>query len=628
MKLQFIILPLLLITSCGQGAKEEKKEPEAKMQGAIEVVETVADTLLQNGHIGFDEVNSAAKSRTLPVVEMTNFDSFIDEDDYDEVDANALKLDQIYPDFNNENYRFRPIAYYQVPLSNNFHTIVITLLKGEHEMKTVLINYDTEGKPIAHEEVAFDEIAESMSRTVSRISEIKLTVNRIFWGNIREVEEIEYEIRGDGTIKKIAAKKLNDSVENFTMINSVLMDLKLDWVQTKTNLISTKEYPANPDETIVIIPEIVDEGEQYFELNSHIVIADNQSGKITHHYFESNQNNQWVSDAIELDDIQVDPNSFKITENKVAFGLYVSYFGHSRVNPYQNTTLSLFMKSGDSLIKVLSDYTIVNNGGEWNGDCDGKFKDEEKAVVVSTKKTNGCFDILINNKITETKSFNDHDGECQTETSFHFKNTVLEFNGKTYVETDAEGISYTEYHPKELKNLHIDNFDVAHSLELNGYGIVSGNYVPEDGKHFASDTETETDWGDRLLMLDASNKILFESKGVGDVYLFEPHFYKSDASDKIIIICQKANEYPFGGEAFMLENGDLKRIGTLDIEPYDENLDNYLTDVLEINEIEGTIVFALKSDQVILKPGSEGTLKTNKNVIYVYQNNELVLKTN
>lgn len=626
MKFQFIILLLLLITSCGQGTKEEKKEPEAKMQGAIEVVETVADTHRQNGHIGFDEVISAAKSRTLPVVEMTNFDSFIDEDDYDEIDAEALKLDQIYPDFNNENHLFRLIAYYQVPLSNNFHTIVITLLKGEHEMKTVLINYDTGGSPIAHQEVAFDEVAEGMSRTVSRISENKLTVNKIFWGNTKEVEEIGYEIRGDGTIEKVGTKRLNDSVENFTMINSVLMDLKLDWVQTKTNLISTKEYPDYPDETIVVIPEIVDEGEQYFDLNSHIVIADNRSGKITHHYFESNQTNQWVSDAIELDDIQMAPNAFKITENKSAFGLYASYFGHSRANPYQNKTLSLFMKSENSLIKVLADYTVVNNGGEWNGDCDGKFKDEEKAVVLSTKKTNGHFDVLINNKITETKSFKDNDGECQTEASFHFENSILEFNGKAYVETDAEGISYAEYQPQELKNFQIENFDVAHSFELNGYKIVSGNYYPEDGKHFASDTETETDWGDRLLLLDASNEIIFQSKGVGDVYLFEPHFYKSDVSNKIIIICQKANEYPFGGEAFMFENGSLKYIGTLDIEEDDE--ENYLTDILEIKEREGTLVFALKSEEVILKPGSEDMFKTNKNVIYVYQNNELALKTN
>ena len=540
--------------------------------------------------------------------------------------SEALKLDQIYPDFNNENHLFRLIAYYQVPLSNNFHTIVITLLKGEHEMKTVLINYDTGGSPIAHQEVAFDEVAEGMSRTVSRISENKLTVNKIFWGNTKEVEEIGYEIRGDGTIEKVGTKRLNDSVENFTMINSVLMDLKLDWVQTKTNLISTKEYPDYPDETIVVIPEIVDEGEQYFNLNSHIVIADNRSGKITHHYFESNQTNQWVSDAIELDDIQMAPNAFKITENKVAFGLYASYFGHSRSNPYQNKTLSLFMKSEDGLIKVLADYTVVNNGGEWNGDCDGKFKDEEKAVVLSTKKTNGHFDVLMNNKITETKSFKDNDGECQTEASFHFENSILEFNGKAYVETDAEGISYAEYQPQELKNFQIENFDVAHSFELNGYKIVSGNYYPEDGKHFASDTETETDWGDRLLLLDTSNEIIFQSKGVGDVYLFEPHFYKSDVSNKIIIICQKANEYPFGGEAFMFENGSLKYIGTLDIEGDDE--ENYLTDILEIKEMEGTLVFALKSEEVILKPGSGDMFKTNKNVIYVYQNNELALKTN
>ena len=76
----------------------------------------------------------------------------------------------------------------------------------------------------------------------------------------------------------------------------------------------------------------------------------------------------------------------------------------------------------------------------------------------------------------------------------------------------------------------------------------------------------------------------------------------------------------------MFENGSLKYIGTLDIEGDDE--ENYLTDILEIKEMEGTLVFALKSEEVILKPGSGDMFKTNKNVIYVYQNNELALKTN
>lgn len=624
MKLQFIIPLLLLITSCGQGTKKEKKEPEVQIQGAIEVVEIATDTLPQSNHFGFDEAIRDAKSKTLPVVEMTNFDSFIDEDDYEEIAFKALKLNQIYPDFNAEGRNYRAIAMYTVPISDNFHSIVVTALKSEHEMETMLINYDTEGNIIDHKQVAFDEIAESMSRTVSRISENKLVVNRIFWGNIREVEEIEYEIRGDGTIKKIDAKRLNDSFENFTLINSVLMDLKLDWVQTKTDLITTLEHPDNPNESIVVIPEVVDEGEQYFDLNSHIVIADNRSGKITHNYFESSQTNNWVSDAIELNKIQIDATAFKIAENKIAFGLSVSHFGHSRVNPYTNKTLSLFVKSGDSLLKVLADYPVESNGGEWNGDCEGEFVEERKTLVESTEKTNGHFDILVNSKTTNTKSFEDKIDECQTETIVNLNNTILKFDGQNYIENQVESKSFSEFHPQKLENIQIDKMHIENAYQLEGFKIVAGFYEPVNGQNVAPDTEK--DLGDRLLMLDSSNNMVYKSQGVGDLYLFEPHFYKSDTSDNVIIICQMAFEYPFGGEAFMLETGTLKHIGTLDMEGDDE--ENYLTEILEINEMEGTTVFALKSKEVILKPGSEDMFKTNKNVIYVYQNNELALKTN
>lgn len=625
MKIQYHIALLVLAISCGQGPKTNK-EPEIETQGAVEIIETALDTLPKSVHLDFAEVIANSQTKKLPHIEDTNFDSFIDEDDYDKVDAKALKLDQIYPDFNSEGHNYRAITIYKIPVNTNFHTIVTTIQHGDNEMETIIINYDTEGNIIDHKQVAFDEIAEGMSRTVSRISESKLTVNKIFWGNTKEVEEIEYEIRGNGTIEKVSVKRLNDSFKNFALINGVLTDLNLDWVQTKTDLITTLEHPDNPNESIVVIPEVVDEGEQYFDLNSHIVIADNRSGKIMNKYFESHQTNQWISDAIELNEIQIAPNLFEITENKVAFGLYVSYFGHSRVNPYQNKTLSLFMKSKDSLIKVLANYTVAMNRGEWDGDCDGRFKGEEKAVVMSTKKTNDHFDILINNKITETKIFKDNDGECQTEKSFHVKSNVLKFNGSTYTEHDSGAILFSEYDPEKLEGIHIDRFDVDHAYQLEAFKIAAGSYKPENGRTVAPDTET--DWGDRLLMLDASNKIVYQSKGIGDAYLFEPHFYKSNASDKVIIICQMAFEYPFGGEAFILENGTLKSMGTLEIEPHDENLDNYLTDVLEINEIEGSLVFALKSEEVILKPGSEDTLKSNKNVIYVYQNNELALKTN
>ena len=628
MKLQHIIPLLLLIISCRQGT-QEKKEPEVKMQGAIEVVETVTDTSSQNGHSGFDEAIGAAKSKTLPVVEMTNFDSFIDEDDYDEIDANALKLDQIYPDFNNENYSFRPIAYYQVPLSNNFHTIVITLLKGEHEMTTVLINYDTEGKPIAHEEVGFDEIAESMSRTVSRISENKLTVNRIFWGNIREVEEIEYEIRGDGTIKKVGTKKLNDSFENFTLINSVLMDLKLDWIQTKTNLIRTLEDPNNLYETIVVIPEIVDEGDHYFELNSHILVVDNRSGKITHKYFESKKTNEWISDAIELNGIQIDSNSYQISEDKIAFGVSVSYFGHSQVNPYSNKKLSLFVKSGDSLVKILSNYTIENYHGEWDGDCDGGFNETKKSLRMSQEKTNGYFDISVTKEMIFSEQFKDKNGECLITEKISTENTILKFNGWRYAEYGLDAKLYYEFHPQKVENIAVDKVHVNHAHQLEDFKFVEGYYKPVDGKIVPPDTEKNQ--GHRLFMLNADNEIIYKSIGFGEAYLFEPHFYKSTASNKIIIICQKWFEYPFGGEVFILENENVKHIGSLEVEGYnpEQDDDKIMTEIVEITEGKNDLVFSFKTDKLVLNPGLENeNIVPNHNVRYVYKNNKLSLLWN
>ncbi len=612
-----------LIISCGQGSKL-KKDSHVEAQGAIEVIEQGLETPSQGANLAFDNVMGNAKTKKLPHIETTNFDSFIDEDDYEEIDAKALKLDQIYPDFGSEGRNYRAIAMYTLPINTSFNSVVITLLKSGHEMETVLVNYDSEGNPIAHQVVAYDEVAESLSQTVTRISEDRLTVNRIFWADIKEVEEIEYEIRGDGTLEKIGAKKLNDTFENFTLINSVLTDLKSDWVKIKTNLITSAPYPNNSDETIIVIPEIVDEGIQYVDLDSHLVIADNRTGNITHTYFESHKTNTWVSDAIELNKVALETTPYQLAEDKMAFGLTVSHVGHSSVNPYATKTLSLFVKSGDSLQKVLADYTIENYGGEWNGDCDGEFTGEKKTFIISQDQTNGYADIYVTNEITFSENAKDKKGECLICEKHQTKNAVLKFNGKTYTETDAESTLYSEFHPKKLESFAIKNFDVDQAYQWGGFKFVAGNYQPVNGKMPAADTEK--DWGDRLLLLNASNTIVFRSRGVGEAYLFEPHFYKSEASDKIIIICQMAFEYPFGGEAFIFENGALTYIGTLDIEAYAaDDSGKYMTDIVEITEGKTGIQFAFRADKLVLKPGSEDEVHVNNKVRYVYKNNALSL---
>ncbi|SFU20265.1 hypothetical protein SAMN04489724_0282 [Algoriphagus locisalis] len=621
MKTSYFAL-FLIILSCGSGTQKDKSTT-----GAIELIDRAKETISSGVATGFLETINSSKTKKLPQLERTNFDSFVDESEYAQIDVKALKLGQVYPERNFEDPNVRAIDMYTLPIRDDFHSVVVTVLKSEHEMESILINYTTEGDIIDHELVSYDEIAESMSQVVSRISENRLTVNKIFWGNTKEVEQIEYEIRWDGTIEKVNTISLNKFFTDFNLIDDVLTGLELDWVQTKTTMIKTKVFPDNPNEVFLIIPEVVDEGEQFFELNSHILIADKPTGKITHNFFESNQTNQWVSDAIELRNITIDTAQYPLAEETKAYGIQVEYLGMSRVNPYSNQTWSLFIKSGDKLKKILSNYSIKDFRGEWDGDCNGEFVSEEKIVFPGTHKTKGYFDFLVNKKITESKDYKNEDEECQTENSYQFNNSILKFNGTKYneVKDGLETKSYSQIHPKKLTNFQIEQFEVEQAYELNGQKIITGNYKPEKGSHYTSSTESQFDWGDRLLMLDSENDVVFQSLGFGDLYLFEPHFYQAKASNKIIIICQKAFEYPFGGEVFILEESSIKHIGTLAIEGNEEG--KYLTERLDIQEIDNSLVFSLKSDQLTLKPGEESSTQVS-NAIYVYQGDQLILKTN
>ncbi|MCF6351925.1 MAG: hypothetical protein L3J06_02840, partial [Cyclobacteriaceae bacterium] len=203
-----------------------------------------------------------------------------------------------------------------------------------------------------------------------------------------------------------------------------------------TALIVHKELPNNLNETIMVIPEIVDEGEQYFELNSYILIVNSVTGKITHQFFESSKTNNWVSDAVKLVEITIDTAPYKVTDNNRAFGIRVRYVGSSQANPYENETISLFIKSKNALKNILKNYDVMVSSGEWNTNCAGEFMDENKVLIISKNKTNNHYDILVKNKIIETISYEDVNGDCDYNKEITTIKTVLNFNGKKYKENN------------------------------------------------------------------------------------------------------------------------------------------------------------------------------------------------
>ncbi|MEE9361222.1 MAG: hypothetical protein V3U92_01340 [Cellulophaga sp.] len=433
MKIQYILI-LFVFISCAQNTKE-KKEPVVNAQDAVDFV---IDSPKEVDNSSFNKIINEIKTKTTPLIDSTNFDNFKEINFYTKQEVHTLKLEKIYPNFYKEGYNYKATASYKIEISKDYHSIVITILKGDHEMESVLINYELSGKFIDSKVVSYDEIAEGQSRIESKIEHNQLTVNNIFWMDEKQQTIEVFEIDVKGKIKPFIVTNTIAESNNINLIESVIQQLNLDKLKIKTDFISSKVQPHNPNETIVVIPEIAgDYDEHHFVLNSYIVLVNNTTGKITHKYFESSKTNDWESDALILSEITIDTAPYILAENKRAFGIRVFHYTMSQPNPYSNKNISLFVKSGDTLKNILKNYNVMNSRGRWDTDCVGKSTDIKSTLIISKEKTNGYFNILVKSKIIKTTNFEDENGDCDDKEKVTTDETLLKFNGEEYKEKDV-----------------------------------------------------------------------------------------------------------------------------------------------------------------------------------------------
>jgi hypothetical protein len=376
----------------------------------------------------FKQEVEATRIRTLPTTDDRNFDSFIEAEDYNDVNIEVLNLnDIIYHNFNQDIHKYKALASYRIEFSEDFYSIVVTIKKGETKMESILINYTLDGKFIDSILISHDEIDENPTRTTTKITQSTLTRSHIFQeGEEERTEESVYKIDVEGRIVELSSEEV--------LIEDVKLQLGLENAKLNTRLLTSKRNPANKQETIIVIPEYgtLYDDEMHFNLNTYIVIVNNITGKITHKYFERSKTNGWVSDAIYLSEITIDTAPYIVAIDKRAFGIRVYYYNSSKPNPFSNKTISLFVKSGDTLKNVLHNYEVMNYGGEWDSDCEGEFTEEKKILIISEKSTNGYFNISVKNTIVYSVNHTSEDGDCDTEKEVVIKKTSLKFDGETY----------------------------------------------------------------------------------------------------------------------------------------------------------------------------------------------------
>lgn len=232
--------------------------------------------------------------------------------------------------------------------------------------------------------------------------------------------------------QKVKQENTTIALSEEALVARALKTLKID--ESNTRFMVSKVSPSNAKETIIVIPEVVNEEEDVYELNSTIVVVDNTSGKITHKLFETSKENGWFSDAIFIDGIAIDTVEYKLKNSKNAFGVTMHVRSGSQSNPYNHESISLFTKEKNSLKKVLDSYTLYQVSGEVNVNaCYADIKKTENTLSMSDSKTNEYYDILVNNTITQENYRTDKDGECKPiEKIISAEKRVLKFDGETY----------------------------------------------------------------------------------------------------------------------------------------------------------------------------------------------------
>lgn len=213
-------------------------------------------------------------------------------------------------------------------------------------------------------------------------------------------------------------------------LKSVLLQLNIKESDCYKELVVEKTIPYAPDKSVLIVPKIVErEEDEYFLLDSYILIIDNNTGKILNEFFEKEA---WTSDALVLREISIDFAPYKISTNTRAFGVRIKFEGSSRYNPYLTEDLSLFVPEGNVLKRVLKNSDVYSYQGEYTEECKGEIREEKKIIIVTANKTNNYNDLTIKStsKVTTISGSN---GDCDYEDSPGKPIvTTLKFNGTEY----------------------------------------------------------------------------------------------------------------------------------------------------------------------------------------------------
>ena len=210
------------------------------------------------------------------------------------------------------------------------------------------------------------------------------------------------------------------------LLEKILKQLHISAKERELELITQKELPYMKGNSVFVIPKIVNGDEYDVEIfDVYVLIVENETGKIIRNFYEKEG---LVSDAVHLENIEIDTAPYRLNSETRAFGVRVNYRGSSRSNPYSSEEISLFIPRGDSsLARVLKDYKIAGFGGEWDTNCEGAFTETKSVLIMSNQQTCGFYNIEVKSTITDTVNELTEENDCDYEETVEYDSQILRY---------------------------------------------------------------------------------------------------------------------------------------------------------------------------------------------------------
>lgn len=161
-----------------------------------------------------------------------------------------------------------------------------------------------------------------------------------------------------------------------------------------------KVWPANEALTIAALPLPQEDNEDdEGKVDLEVLVADTASGTVIAHQF---QKAAVQYDAVRFSGLALDTARYQLTPQNRAFGVRVMHEGSSRVSPFGETALSLYVIDGQSLRTVLDRLIVENSNGEWDGNCAGSFNNTTRSLDLGPAGKDGYAALKVSEKSVET----------------------------------------------------------------------------------------------------------------------------------------------------------------------------------------------------------------------------------